>query len=301
MGASAEGGARRADGVEHEASREYFRRADVVSEYASFDFLLAPEQTILGELAPRFAGTRMLDVGVGAGRTTLHFAPLVREYVAIDISPDMIEACTRRFGGTSWNATFAVADVRDLGRFESASFDFVLFSFNGIDTVGGHTDRLAALGEIHRVCRPGAAFCFSSSNLRFARLRCSAPAAIWRFVSGTPRAALRHPRLLRKVVAESRRWRRLNPSLRELTGEGGGLVVEERPRYEFSTEFYASPAARIRTEKYYVDPDRQADQLVSMGFRDVRFFGPDGRRMDAGALRSGTPSWWVYYLCSRAG
>lgn len=299
MEASAEGGAR--DGrAEHEPSHAYFRRRDVVSEYASFDFLLSPEKTILEELAPGLAGARMLDVGVGAGRTTLHFAPLVREYVAIDISPDMIEACRRRFEGTPWNTSFAVADARDLGAFAADSFDFVLFSFNGIDTVGGRTDRLAALEEIHRVCRPGGTFCFSSSNLRFALLRSSTPAFLWSLVRRSPGPALRHPGRLRKAVAESRRWKRLNPGLREMAREGGGLVVEDRPRHEFSTEFYASPAARIRTEKYYVDPDRQAEQLVSMGFRDVRIFGPDGRRMDAQALRAGMPSWWVYYLCARA-
>lgn len=299
MEASADGGARSADGAEPETSREYFRRADVVSEYASFDFLLAPERTILEELAPRLAGARMLDLGVGAGRTTLHFAPLVREYVAIDISPDMIEACTRRFDDVAWHATFEVADARDLGRFESASFDFVLFSFNGIDTIGGRGDRRAAIGEIHRVCRPGASFCFSSSNLRFALLRASVPASLRSYLRRSPVRALRHPGRLRKVVAESRRWRRLNPDLPAMAAEGEGTIVEDRQRHEFSTEFYASPADRIRTEKHYIDPGRQVDQLVSSGFRDVRIFGPDGRRSDERTMRAGPPSWWLYYLCVR--
>ena len=300
MEASAGDDARPAGCPKHEGAYEYFRRADVVSEYASFDFLLPPERTILEELAARLTDARMLDVGVGAGRTTLHLAPVVREYVAIDISPDMIEACSRRFEGASWNATFEVADARDLGRFESASFDFVLFSFNGIDTVGGHADRRAALSEIHRVCRPGAAFCFSSSNLRFALFRSSTPAWLWSFLRSDPGSALRNPSRLRNVVADSRRWSRLNPGLREMVREGGGVVVEDRLRYEFSTEFYAAPAARIRTEKYYVDPDRQAEQLVGSGFRDVRIFGPDGHRIGAHTLRAGPPSWWLYYLCFKA-
>lgn len=283
---------------EHELPREYFRRDDVVSEYASFDFLLAPERTILEELGPSLAGARMLDVGVGAGRTTLHFAPLVAEYVGIDISPAMIEACRKRFAESAWSATFAVCDARDLLRFDSASFDFVLFSFNGIDTVGGRTDRRTALGEIHRVCRPGARFCFSSSNLRFALHRSSIAAALWTFVRRSPASAMRHPARLRSVAAESRRWRRLNPALRKLASAGEGVVVEERPRHEFSRQFYASPDARIRTEKYYVDPDRQANELVTGGFEDVRIFGSDGFEIH-GKVGGGISSWWIYYLCTR--
>lgn len=300
MAASAADGTRPPYGAERETARAYFRRADVVSEYASFDFLLAPERTILEELSPLLSGARMLDVGVGAGRTTLHFAPRVREYVAIDISPDMIEECRKRFDGAPSNATFEVADVRDMGRFEPASFDFVLFSFNGIDTIGGAIDRRAAIGEIHRVCRPGAGFCFSSSNLRFALRRSSAAASLLDFVRLAPAQALRHPGRLRKVVAESRRWRTLNPGLRELAKQDEGMVVEHRPRYEFSTGFYAAPGSRILTEKYYIGPDRQTDQLTSSGFRDVRIFGHDGCRTDARALRKGPPGWWVYYLCVRA-
>ena len=300
MEASANGGARSADGAEPETSREYFRRPDVVSEYASFDFLLAPEQTILEALAPSLASARMLDVGVGAGRTTLHFAPLAGEYVGIDISPDMIEACRTRFDDASWNATFAVADARDLGRFESGSFDFVLFSFNGLDTVGGRSDRMAALGEIHRVCRSGGGFCFSSSNLRFALHRSSVSASLRSYLRRSPGRALLHPGRLRKIVDESRRWRRLNPGLRELARAGEGMVVEHRPRYEFSTAFYASPETRILTEKYYIDPDKQADQLLSSGFRDVQLYGPDGRRTDERALLQSHPGWWLYYLCAKA-
>jgi ubiquinone/menaquinone biosynthesis C-methylase UbiE len=292
-----EGGRR--ETPEREEPRQYFRRADVVSEYAGFEFLLPPERAILEEIGPGLAEARMLDVGVGAGRTTIHFAPLVGEYVGIDLSPDMIDACRTRFAERPWNATFAVCDVRDLLRFASASFDFVLFSFNGIDTVGGRPDRLAAFAEIHRVSRPGARFCFSSSNLRFALLRSSVPAALWSFARRSPAAALRHPRGLRRTVADARRWRRLNPALREAAARGEGLVVEDRPRHEFSAEFYASPKARIRTEKYYIDPAKQVEQLVTGGFENVRTFDPDGREIDGKALAA-EANWWLYYLCARA-
>lgn len=282
-----------------ESSADYFGRADVVSEYSSFDFILWPEKAILEELRPALADARMLDVGVGAGRTTLHFSPLVREYVGIDFSPSMIEACRKRFAGTSWNVAFEVADVRDLTGFDSASFDFVLFSFNGIDTVGGAEDRSSTLAEIHRVCRPGGTFCFSSSNLRFALARASMFASLWRFFLSHPQTAVRHPRLIRKLMSESRRWKRLNPSLRTLATRGGGLVVEERPRFEFVEEFYTSPRDRIRVEKYYVEPRKQAEQLRAAGFRNLRIFGMDGQEVRERRVGPLSPSWWLYYLSTR--
>jgi ubiquinone/menaquinone biosynthesis C-methylase UbiE len=40
---------------------------------------------------------KMLDIGVGRGRTTMHFAQAAEEYWAIDYSEEMIAACRERF------------------------------------------------------------------------------------------------------------------------------------------------------------------------------------------------------------
>jgi len=48
--------------------------------------------------------------------------------------------------------------------FADGSFDFILFSFNGIDYVG-HEDRLKALREIKRVASKDAYLCLSTHNL----------------------------------------------------------------------------------------------------------------------------------------
>lgn len=282
--------------VARESSYDYFARADVVSEYASFEFLLSPEKTILDELRPMLGRARMLDIGVGAGRTTIHFAPLVREYVGIDVSPTMIDACRKRFSGTSRNTSFEIADVRDLRGFDSASFDFVLFSFNGIDTVGGKADRLRALDEIHRVCRTGAPFCFSSSNMRFAVARSSITASLRMCLHSQHKIGLLQPAQLRKVVAESRRWKRLNPALRALAARGEGIIVEERRRFEYFEKFYSRPRERISVEKYYIEPREQLGQLAAAGFCDARIYLPDGHEVDE-AARIVNRSWWLYYLC----
>ena len=38
----------------------------------------------------------MLDIGVGTGRTTMHFAGLVKEYVGVDYSSALIQACPEK-------------------------------------------------------------------------------------------------------------------------------------------------------------------------------------------------------------
>ena len=114
-----------------------------------------PELSILEELRTELPNFRMLDIGVGAGRTTKHFAGLVKEYVGVDYSITMIKACREKFP----QYRLEVADARNLSLFDDAYFDFVLFSFNGIDAVE-HQDRLAILREIRRVLRKGGYFCF---------------------------------------------------------------------------------------------------------------------------------------------
>jgi len=49
--------------------------------YARYSNLQPPEETILHLMLPSLPTARMLDLGVGGGRTTVHFANRVREYV----------------------------------------------------------------------------------------------------------------------------------------------------------------------------------------------------------------------------
>lgn len=110
---------------------------------------------------PQFAGKDVLDVGVGAGRTTRYLAPLARRYEAVDYSPDMIAYMKQTMPAISSQ----IADFRNLNIFQSGSFDFVFATNNVIDNFS-REDRLKAMREAHRVLRPGGMFAFSSHNLR---------------------------------------------------------------------------------------------------------------------------------------
>ncbi|HEY8544967.1 MAG TPA: class I SAM-dependent methyltransferase [Acidimicrobiales bacterium] len=141
-------------------------------------------------------GMDVLDLGVGAGRTTPHLQGLGGRYVGIDLEPAMVDAARARFP----DADLRVGDAADLSAFDDGSFDAVVFSFNGLDYV---TERRRCLAECHRVLRPGGLLLASRHN---------------------PRAVLAVPRRPTAPLWVLRRAARLVPTRAFWRGEG--TVVE---------------------------------------------------------------------------
>lgn len=124
---------------------------------------------------------RILDIGVGGGRTSAALAARASRYVGVDYSEAMIEACRKRFP----DLEFHEANAIDLSQFADATFDAVMFAFNGIDYIADDTQRAMCLKEIARVLAPDGVFVFSSHNARAliyrAALAGAAPhKALWR-------------------------------------------------------------------------------------------------------------------------
>jgi len=146
---------------EHAATRDAFGRDDVVHFYATFqDGLLPGEAYVFERAVPR--GARVLDLGVGAGRTTPFLAERSSRYVGLDYSEGMLTECRRRFPGLE----FVQADASDLSQFADASFDVVVFSFNGIDCLHPDAVRFRCIAEIRRVLVPCGIAVISEHNPR---------------------------------------------------------------------------------------------------------------------------------------
>jgi ubiquinone/menaquinone biosynthesis C-methylase UbiE len=107
-------------------------------------------------------GMAILDLGVGGGRTAYPLSQIASNYVGIDYSEEMIRVCKRKFP----HLQFEVTDAADLSRFADASFDSVVFSYNGLDNLVPDEKRQQCLRECYRVLRKGGVFIFSSHNPR---------------------------------------------------------------------------------------------------------------------------------------
>lgn len=105
---------------------------------------------MLERVAPQ-PGWRALDIATGGGHTALAFAPLVREVVATDLTPEMLAAAERfiRAKGVA-NVSFRIADAAALP-FADGEFDLVTCR------IAPHhfPDCARFVRETARVLRPG--------------------------------------------------------------------------------------------------------------------------------------------------
>jgi len=233
------------------SNKDVFERSDGVVEYTQDMTLRPAEQEILRIYRADYVGKKVLDLGVGAGRTTLLLALHAASYTGVDFSESMIAVCRGRF--PQWN--FQWGDARDLNTFAAASFDFVLFSFNGIDCVNDE-DRQRILAEVLRVLKSGGVFAFSSHNLD------AFEGATWRW-----RVVLR-PRTPTEFVCAFRNvWKIIRGRLRNV-----GKQVRAS-HYAILND----TAHQYGLLLYYIGAEAQVEQLRQAGFADdVEIFGDDG-------------------------
>jgi ubiquinone/menaquinone biosynthesis C-methylase UbiE len=253
-----------------EANRTTYDSLYSVGAYASMANLKKPEQTILNLLKEDGPFRRMLDIGVGAGRTTQYFFEIAETYVGIDYSENMIKHCSKKF--EKWpNISFAVVDARNLSRYEDNRFDLVLFSHGGLDAVE-HKDRIWILHEIYRVTREGGYFCFSTSNLdamlRYCQIKLS-----------------KNPRVLGKELAKLILTRMLNPEMwNHVRGKSNNL--------EHTTLIVGANNWSLKT--YCITPKAQINQLKHAGFKNIHIYDLQGKETYA----SNAADVELYFLCN---
>ncbi len=132
------------------------------AEYYSKKENLFPQERVVIERYFRKKGGKVLDLGCGTGRTTYHLYRMGYRVVGVDISEEMVRIARRKYPYID----FYVGDACSLS-FKDESFDYVLFSFNGIDYIYPESNRIAALREVYRVLRPGGVFAFSTHNMAY--------------------------------------------------------------------------------------------------------------------------------------
>jgi SAM-dependent methyltransferase len=247
-------------------NKRWYSRASAVSAFARDDLLEPSLVLLLVRLQDRIVGRDVLDLGVGAGRTTLYLSALTPRYVGIDYSPTMVAHTARRFP----DAAVDVGDARDLSRFPAASFDFVLFSYAGIDALD-HESRLRVMAEVGRVLRPGGVFVFSVHNRDYREARTH------------PRVAFsRNPITLAANVA---RWARSSMHHARLR-----RLERECAEYALINDL----AEGYSLLHYYIDAAHQREQLARTGL--AVDFVLDDRGGDVPPERTATESAFLWFV-----
>jgi SAM-dependent methyltransferase len=253
--------------IQDTVNKRCFSKASVIDGYRQVEAIDEAEKAILQRLRASIKDKKLLDIGIGGGRTTGYLIEISGDYTGVDYIHDFVQIARTKYPGVP----ILHADARDLNMFEDEAFDFVLFSYNGIDYVP-HEGRLRALSEIRRVLKPSGYFMFSTHNRDY----------------GYPR---RLP------------WQEGLPlSLSQIKScfEGVGYWFRHlmMRKHEVDTDEYAminDNAHGFSLLTYYIRVDAQINQLQSLGFTNVEVYNLDGKRVE---FESEFP--WTYYLATKA-
>jgi ubiquinone/menaquinone biosynthesis C-methylase UbiE len=244
-------------------NQKTYAKAKVLDYYDALDELFPTEIVLFEKLSSNIKTGKILDIGVGGGRTTKYLLPISSDYTGVDYVPEFVELVKRKYS----QGNFLVGDARNLSEFADESQDFVLFSYNGIDAVS-HEDRLKIQQEIYRVLKNGGVFMFSSHNRNYKHFN----KPYWLIDFRVNAAFAKN--LLSYVFFLPRHLR--------------------MKRYEIFTEEYAivnDCDHRYSLLLYYVSIASQIKQLEEIGFLNIEAYNDKGE-----LVKTDTESFWIYYL-----
>lgn len=253
------------------SEKNVWDQEDTLEIYKKLDDIYFPEQIVMSMIKNQSSNMKMLDLGVGAGRSTKHFAPLMKEYVGIDYSEKMIKFCKKRFFKYK-NSSFKVMDARTLDFFPDEEFDFILFSYNGLDCMN-HEDRIKTLKEIKRVLKPDCYFLFSSHNFdwinNYWRLNFTSLFELFNEVR----------RLIYFRILNNKSWKEI-----QTNKEINYVVIRDG-------------AHNFRVKNYFISPRCQVNQLLKLNFYNIQAFNLSGS--ETNLCGTGPENAWIYYVCKK--
>jgi SAM-dependent methyltransferase len=212
-------------------------------------------------------GLHVLDLGVGAGRTTPRLARDAAYYLGVDYAEAMVRHCQQTFP----SLRFETLDATDLRGLATASFDRVVFSFNGIDSIPSGAARARCLAECARVLRPGGVLLLSVHNAGY---------LVYRPVLAGTRGLRRVWRVLYAAGHTLRLW----------------LSRWPRRAYWRGAGFLPDPGTHAGLPIYVARPEHVRDELRHAGFEVERVLPAPDPEPCADICVA-----WYYYAARKAG
>jgi len=260
-------------------NRATWARPDTLDEFAGSEgWCDAGERVTLGRIASEVRGKPILDIGIGAGRTTALLRLLSDDYVGVDYTPEMVEVARRKYPECS----ISYADARDLSQFADGAFALVFFSFNGIDAVD-HIARQTILRELHRVLRPGGILLFSTHNA-------DGPLCGEKPWQLGPRLSSSRLGWLRDLVERAADFPRALSSylkVKRLSSDGDGYCLRPAAAHRFGIVIY------------YTTLERQLRDLAEAGFAEGVETYEKARGHEIRAGDDTASDQWFYFLARR--
>lgn len=265
------------------ANLQTYETQQVADHYAQLDYLTPCERLLFETYIP--AGSAILDLGVGGGRTSGYLACRGRRYVGVDYAAAMVEVCRRKYP----KLEFMIADASDLSVFRENSFDAVVFAFNGLDYVLPESRRRSCLDHISRILKPGGCLIFSSHNPRailvrrgWNRNRISQIAQRWSFGS----AVLRW--IVWTVLASARK---ILAFFQAMTATTARVVTRVPSRMFWQGEGTQTDSAHGGLSTHYSTARHVLTELSDFEFHPVRILGDDYPRASHILATD-----WYYYV-----
>ncbi|MBE9015979.1 class I SAM-dependent methyltransferase [Chroococcidiopsidales cyanobacterium LEGE 13417] len=243
-----------------------YEKPSTVKEYiCTQKELWIEEKTIFEKYEQHIKDKTILDVGCGGGRTAIALSELTSNYTGIDYSMEMVKACQK------WHSSlnFLHGDASDMHMFDAESFDFIMFSFNGIDCMS-HEKRIKTLKEIYRALKNGGIFAFSSHNLDDCKI-----------VTAFNKYDMKRPRAIAKNFLNVMSY----------------LKVRKYQIHTDTYEILSDPLAGFGHLTYYIRKPEQVKQLVNIGFQNIAIINRQAQFVDINSLDR--DSEWLHYVCQK--
>lgn len=252
-------------------NRQTWRNPWALRDYRrSSGYLNEGERVAFRVAIPEEGRARILDIGVGGGRTAGLLRHFAGAYIGVDYTPEMVRLARANHP----DLRFEHMDARDLSAFADASFDLVVFSYNGIDSVDA-AGRLAILGETSRVLSPGGSFVFSTFHRDWQGFESRVDYCRLQWTANPLRLGFRTFRYVEGRIFGSLRMRRLAP-LEQRRGEHAILL---HGAHDFGVMVYATTPAQVQgqlAEAGFATPallyDVQGDAVGGIASREVEYF-----------------------------
>lgn len=247
-------------------NQKTYAKAKVLDYYDELEELFPTERVLFEKLSSKIKTGKILDIGVGGGRTTKYLLPISSDYTGVDYVQEFVERVKRKYP----QGNFLVGDARNLREFADESFDLIIFPYNGIDAVS-HEDRIKVQQEIYRVLAKGGVFMFSSHNRNYEHFNKPYWLIDFRVNAAFAKNLLSYVFFLPRHLRMKRN---------EVFTEEYAVVNDCDHRYSLLI--------------YYISIASQIKQLEETGFLNIEAYNDKGA-----SVKTDTESFWIYYLAKK--